>query len=389
MKKKVAFFLTHPIQYFSPLFRYISLNSKAIDLRVYYFSDFSLKQIEDKDFNCAFSWDVDLLSGYKYDILKNINFARNYSSFLSFVNFEIVQIVREEKFDLVISFGWAHFSNFLLFFVCKFYKTPFSTRGDTSFVHEGDKNGIKKYLRNKILNQIFKMSCCIFYSGTQNRLFYEFFVKGTKKYYFFPLSVDNVFFIDMCNKTDIPYEKQKLNIENNDVVILFSGKFIRRKNPKVIFDAMIKVASKNYITLFVGDGELKHNLECYAKENNIKSIFLGFVNQSEIPILYSTADILIVPSFFEPWGLVVNEAMCCKCAVIASDMVGSGYDLIKTGENGYIFKADDTDDLAEKIRILIEDKQKLEDFKDKSQEIIKHWGFKEIQEGLEKALDKI
>ena len=57
--------------------------------------------------------------------------------------------------------------------------------------------------------------------------------------------------------------------------------------------------------------------------------FLGFVNQSGLPAVYAASDVLVLPSSYEPFGVVVNEAMLCGCAAIASDRVGARFDLVK------------------------------------------------------------
>ena len=61
--------------------------------------------------------------------------------------------------------------------------------------------------------------------------------------------------------------------------------------------------------------------------------FLGFVNQTGLPGVYVTSDLLVLPSDYEPFGLVVNEAMLCGCPAVVSDRVGAGYDRIRQRRN--------------------------------------------------------
>ena len=65
--------------------------------------------------------------------------------------------------------------------------------------------------------------------------------------------------------------------------------------------------------------------------------FLGFVNQSGLPETYCASDVLVLPSSYEPFGVVVNEAMLCGCSVIVSDCVGAGFDLVREGRTGFIY----------------------------------------------------
>ena len=85
--------------------------------------------------------------------------------------------------------------------------------------------------------------------------------------------------------------------------------------------------------------------------------FVGFINQSEIPGYYDLCDVFVLPSVLEPWGLVINEVMTAGRAIIASDQVGSAQDLVKQGENGFVFPAGDLVALTNSLERIITDKK--------------------------------
>jgi len=87
--------------------------------------------------------------------------------------------------------------------------------------------------------------------------------------------------------------------------------------------------------------------------------FLGFVNQSQLPAVYTAADLLILPSEFEPFGLVVNEAMCCGCAAAASDRCGAARDLVAPVLPELVFRCGDIDALAELLKNTTSDPARL------------------------------
>ena len=95
---------------------------------------------------------------------------------------------------------------------------------------------------------------------------------------------------------------------------------------------------------------------------------------------------MIIPSREENWGLAVNEAMASKNAIISSNVVGCVRDLIKNNYNGYIFKNDDYNDLAKKIRMIFDNKNKLIKFGNNSCKIISKWSFNECYIGLNNAI---
>jgi GxxExxY protein len=135
--------------------------------------------------------------------------------------------------------------------------------------------------------------------------------------------------------------------------------------------------------VFVGEGPLRKEIETYIKEKNLKNVFItGFISQAEIPKYYAIADIFVLPSGVgETWGLVVNEAMNFGLPVIVSDLVGCGKDLVKHGENGYIFKFGDIDELTNYLRDLIIDENKRIKFIQKSFAIVIRYSYnKDVEE---------
>src|SRR5207237_833514 len=145
-----------------------------------------------------------------------------------------------------------------------------------------------------------------------------------------------------------------LRLDEKRPVVLFVARLSAVKAPQDLLDAFLDLrqnwnAGAPPYLLFVGDGPLRPELEARAKKlANGDVRFLGFCNQSELPALYDLCDVFVLPSHFEPWGLVVNEAMNAGKPVIVSDQVGAAPDLVKSGQNGFIFRAGDTKDLTAK-----------------------------------------
>jgi len=381
VKKKVAIFLSHPIQYFSPLFKYINDNSDVIDLTVYYFSDFSLGNFKDRDFSDNFSWDIDLMSGYNYRFLEKASEIRSVDGFLSCANYDIFEIIGREKFDLVVNFGWMHLSNFFVYAACIATSTPFAVRAETPLMYEGQKSGIKAAVRSKLLSFIFSKASAFFYIGTQNKKFYESFGVPQEKLFFTPYCVDNERFISASSQVDTLPMREKLGISNDKKIVLFSGKLIDRKRPLLLLEAFAAIANEAHL-IYVGSGPLEDELKEKAGALGVGGsvTFAGFINQAEIVSYYALADIFVLPSVHETWGLVVNEAMCAGCAVIVSSLVGSGYDLVDG--NGLVFESDNIEALTSAISVVL-DEENIQRMQYRSKDIISKWGFKEIMYGFE------
>jgi glycosyltransferase involved in cell wall biosynthesis len=99
--------------------------------------------------------------------------------------------------------------------------------------------------------------------------------------------------------------------------------------------------------------------------------------------------LFVLPSDYEPFGVVVNEAMLCGCPVVVSNKVGSGYDLIRHGENGFIYPCGDVDKLTKILADILSNREKLEEMGISATERMKSWSLKETTEAIVHALDKL
>src|SRR5262249_28618297 len=131
--------------------------------------------------------------------------------------------------------------------------------------------------------------------------------------------------------------------------------------------------------VFAGDGALRSSLEAEATSLGIaaKVKFLGFQNQSQLPEVYCGADLMVLPSDYEPFGVVVNEAMLCGCPVAVSDRVGAGYDLVEPGKTGFVFPAGDTAALGTVLRDNLGDRDNLRRMGAAARMRMQSWSYRE------------
>ena len=135
--------------------------------------------------------------------------------------------------------------------------------------------------------------------------------------------------------------------------------------------------------MFVGEGPLRGEMERLISSSGLKNVhILGFRNQSELPACYAMADALVLPSESEPWGLVVNEAMCFGLPIVVSDRVGSAPDLVRSGRNGFVYPMGDVSALAGCLRKLIANDVARAEMGRQSMEIITRWGLDQDVEGI-------
>jgi glycosyltransferase involved in cell wall biosynthesis len=137
---------------------------------------------------------------------------------------------------------------------------------------------------------------------------------------------------------------------------------------------------RNFNLLFVGDGILAEEIRARPVTSNC--VVTGFVNQSELPSYYHAADILVLPSEVEPWGLVVNEAMAAGVLPVVSDRVGAAPDLVKG--MGEIYPCGDIRQLADALARSLE-RIKLPDIRTRVQQGAAGYSLAHTAAGFEAA----
>ena len=164
--------------------------------------------------------------------------------------------------------------------------------------------------------------------------------------------------------------KEKFGVRNSSRVIMFSGRLVAIKCVDLLIKAFLQISEKfpDIELLIVGYGPEEHRLKKMA-EMNSRIHFLGHQGVDSIPGIYGISDILVLPSISEPWGLVVNEAMACGCAIIVSDRCGCCRDLIR--DNGIVIEGGKLGPLVEALEHLLSSESRLKGMKEKSVDIIK------------------
>lgn len=361
--KKFFIFLSHPIHYHTSIYKILAQN-RDLDLVVYFYSDFGLGKHIDPQFKTEIDFGKeDILQGFKYVFLKNLSKVRNFK-FFDFINYEIPKIILSEKPHYVLINSWSYFSDWLVVVASLFSKTKLCLRSENPLCHEVKKPKWKIWIKKIILGFLFKQVDIFFYIGKENKEFLKFYGADESKMVFTPYAVDNDYFQKEYERLKNKKEelRKELGISEKDFVILFVGKLIPKKRPLDLLLAYEKVFNekdiKDISLVYVGDGELRKEIEKIIKDKNLTKVFLiGFQNQKDLPKYYSIADIFVLPSDIgETWGLVVNEAMNFGLPIIVSDMVGCAPDLVKHGENGFIFKVGNIEELTGHILKIISSK---------------------------------
>jgi D-inositol-3-phosphate glycosyltransferase len=175
---------------------------------------------------------------------------------------------------------------------------------------------------------------------------------------------------------------------NSESIILFVGRIVPLKGIDNLLKAMTYLGRKRRIKLVVIGGDEDDQAEMQRLKNLSRSlmihesvIFLGPVKQEMLPFLYSAADLCVVPSYYESFGLVVLESLACGTPVVATK-VGGSESVIRHGETGYVVMDNDPGRLADMIALLLSTLKKNTELTDAIRASVTEYNWSNITEAI-------
>lgn len=377
---RLAYFVTHPIQYQAPLLRRIAAEPD-IDLTVFFFSDISIRGHVDPGFGVSVKWDVPLLSGYKYEFLPRIRDTGRLS-FTRPLNWGFIKRLRRGKFDEVWVHGYATLSALQAIVAARLLGIPVLLRAEST-LFDRPRSGLTRGIKRIFFKALEPCINGILSIGSANSAYWRSYFAERVPIFLFPYSVDNQFFQSQCRIAHEHREafREQLGLEQGRPIILFASKLQERKRCGDLLEAYLKLSwsqekgPRPYL-LIVGDGEKRAELEKRAASAAPGDVrFLGFRNQTALPSFYDLCDVFVLVSVDEPWGLVINEVMNAAKPVIVSTEVGCQQDLVEDGVNGFVVAPRDIVALTSALERVLADPSTTRAMGQKSLEKIGNYSF--------------
>ncbi|MEO6966808.1 MAG: glycosyltransferase family 4 protein [Acidobacteriaceae bacterium] len=394
---RVAYLLSHPIQYQSPLLRHLA-RQPGLELTVFYTSDFSLRRYQDPGFGVPVEWDVPLLGGYRHEVLPRL-LDGSAVSFFRPLNYGIFRRLRRGRFDVLWSHGYATLNSWTAMAAAKLLGIPVLLRTDSTLI-DHPRGPVKLALKQIFFKILRRFTYGVLSVGQRNTEYWRRHLGTDIPLFPIPYAVDNEFFQQRCRAASATREelRRELNLAPQRPVILFASKLLARKRCMDLVDAHLELLRRLVLQhdssplpylLIVGDGEERPRIEARLHQSGpaaVESIrILGFRNQSELPRYYDLCDLFVLPSIHEPWGLVINEVMNAGRAVIVSDQVGCQPDLVVDGENGRVFPARNVAALADAIEQTLAHPARCSKMGERGLQRIQSFSFDANVEGLMRA----
>lgn len=386
-KARLAVLTTHPVQYAAPLFRRLA-SEPDIDLTVFFASDFSVRNFTDPGFGRQIHWDVPLLDGYRSEFLPDwfhkstsggVTWWRPWARGLN-------RRLRAGRFDWLVIHGYSRPSHWMAVAAARMAGARVLIRDEATLISQ-QRGPVKQALKRLFFAMLDRSIHGFLTIGSLNTAYYRSFGIPPDRLFLTPYAVDNDFFRAPAGPGRAL--RERLGIPADAPAILYAAKLEPRKHPDHLLEAFKRLdRSKLPVPphlLIAGDGELMQRLrEAAAGREDVH--FLGFQGQHDLLACYAACDCFVLPSSSEPWGLVVNEAMNAGKAVIVSDQVGCGTDLVHPGENGLVFPVGDIPALTAALDMVCRDPDQTRAMGLRSLEIISAWDLEADIRGFRHAL---
>ncbi len=388
-KYRVLAVSSHPVQYAAPLFRMMARHPQ-LDLLVAYCSLRGAEPGKDPGFGVEVAWDIPLLDGYPWVLVRNLSPRPGVSRFAGLVNPGLWSLIRKRRFDVVIVYGYAYVGFWFAILAAKFSGSGLILASDATSLAPRDGKRWKTPVKRLLLPWIYGLADVISAPSSGTISFVRSLGIPQDRIFLTHYTVNNEYFKKAAAAASREEIRKSWNVPPDARVVLYCAKLQPWKRPQDSLRAFARANVPRAYLVIAGDGPLRTKLEEEAQALGIadRVRFLGFVNQSKLPGVYVASDLLNLPSEYEPWGLVVNEAMNCGVPAVVSDRVGSGRDLIDGHDTGFVYPVGDLEALANILRQVLPDRERLRLMGDAARQRMETWSFREHIEGLIMAVEK-
>lgn len=346
---KLLIFDTHPIQYRSPVFRLV--HERLDQLKVWFFNEsfdgnrwwfHEVGKIPQQ------KWALPLREGFSSEVIgtDELGFWRSLR--------QIKSILKSESPSAVVIYGYYLPEHWIIRRLTARMSIPLIFVGET---FSGSGSFIRRLFKKSLIKYFFQGVSQFVTIGSKTSSFYRSFNVEPSRMIDAKYCTDvNFFSLSKIEARGVRERwRTRLQIPQDAFVLLFVGRLFERKRPADMLEIHQKLSDVPFVhTVIVGNGPLERDLQISAQRLS-RVHLLGFRNQAETKECYHGADLLIVPSEYETWGLVINEAFAAGTPAIVTETCGAAGDLVIPGHTGYTFPKGNVEEAVRLIRRLISD----------------------------------
>jgi len=282
------------------------------------------------------------------------------------LNWGVIRALRKYQADIIITSGYDSLAYWQAFFYAKLFRKPFILCNESTLLSTTYTRGVIGFLKRFIIRQ----ADAYVAFGKKSREYLEAFGAKKDKIFTGIDTVDMEFFRHQMR------EFRRMSTFNSErghfpkLLLLYVGQLIERKGIDQLLRALGRLDDPDVGLLVVGSGPQEKELREFCQSHALKNVYFeGFHQPNDLPRYYALADVFVLPSFKEVWGLVVNEALASGLYVLCSNRAGAAYDLIKEGWNGALFDPCNVEELA---MLIQQTKTRIDELRARREAISKH-----------------
>jgi glycosyltransferase involved in cell wall biosynthesis len=282
------------------------------------------------------------LAGVPHEVLPGLplTFRSRRNTFVYEINAGIVRRIRPSRADAVVVGGYAVFAEQAAILLAKAFRIPYLLHSESQLLTE--RGAPRRAAKRVLLPRIVRGAAAGLAVGSAAAEYLAHYGLDPGRIRIVPNTIDVAAYAERARRARADAESIRSARGLPEQYHLFVGRLVEAKGIEDLVRAREGVDVPEL--LVAGTGPLEATLR------EVEGVrLLGFEPPERLLELYALAERTIVPSRFEPWGVVVNEALACGCPVVVSDAVGAARDLVRPGHDGWIFPAGDVDSLAKAL----------------------------------------
>lgn len=320
-----------------------------------------------------FNWNINEIKWFKAIFLKEGDIEEKK------VDWSILKYIKKNHYDVFIVTSYAYLTEMVALLTLKLKKIPYYLEIDGGLLRNGE-----NYFKSKFKSFLISKAKGYFSPSKSSDDFLVYYGADREQIYRYPFtSLKREDILDEVIRADEKLAlKKQLNI-HEEKVVLSVGRFIHGKGFDVLLNACNEIG-KDIGVYIVGGNPTEEYVKLINKYNLTNVHFISFKTKEELKSYYKAADLFVLPTRGDVWGLVINEAMCHGLPVITTDKCVAGLELVKDHENGYIVPSENSLELGEKIKLVLSDKNRKVKMSEESLKIISKYS---IENMVEKHLD--
>jgi glycosyltransferase involved in cell wall biosynthesis len=286
----------------------------------------------------------------------------------------IIRWLAENDVRVVVVQGYNDLGRLRIIRWCRRKGVPCFLSGDSNIL--GDRaTGVRKWVKRQVLPRVIRQCTGVMAAGSRGEAYFAKYGAAPRDIFLFPYEPDYGLIQDVSRHV-IETLGRRFDLKPERRRILFAGRMINEKRPDLALDAFVRIAEQrpDWDLILMGDGVLRGRLEGSVPDRVTSRVtWTGFIaRQEEVSALYRLCDVLVLPSEYEPWAVVVNEAAAAGLAIVCSNVVGAAAELVRDGVNGWTFPPGDLETLV--VRLLdVTDARNIDRMKSASKPILAEW----------------